>query len=88
LGCRSERHRPSGRRALIALLLFSSLPLTAKPLHHYVFFNRERAAIRNPALEPSKDQYEFTAIRDDLAFLRFSDANFGQRDDLSAVPCA
>lgn len=75
------------RRILISLLLFSSVPLTAKPLHHYVFFNLDRAGIRNPAflrnrafegaqikyawrkLEPSKDRYDFSAIRDDLAFL-------------------
>ena len=37
------------RRATITLLLLSSLPLTAKPIHHYVFFNRDRAGIRNPA---------------------------------------
>src|SRR5438067_1241927 len=61
--------------------------VAAKGVHHYVFFNQERARIHERAfletkafegaqlkytwreLEPEKDAYDFSAIRQDLAFL-------------------
>jgi hypothetical protein len=61
--------------------------ILAKGVHHYVFFNRERARIHERVfletkafegaqikytwreLEPEKDAYDFSAIRQDLAFL-------------------
>ena len=77
-------------RKLFWLSLFILLccgSIAAKGVHHYVFFNRERARIHERAfletkafegaqikytwreLEPEKDAYDFSAIRQDLAFL-------------------
>jgi hypothetical protein len=77
-------------RKLFWLSLFILLccgSVAAKGVHHYVFFNRERARIHESAfletqafegaqikytwreLEPEKDAYDFSAIRQDLAFL-------------------
>lgn len=62
--------------------------VSAKPLHHYIFFGQDRAKIKTGSsfletkalegaqiaytwrqLEPGKDQYDFSAVRDDLEFL-------------------
>jgi hypothetical protein len=62
--------------------------VSAKPVHHYVFFGQDREKIKADSsfletkalegaqvryswrqLEPQKDQYDFSAIREDLAFL-------------------
>lgn len=69
------------------LLLLCVDQLDAKTIRHYVFFNIDRAAVRDPAflrdpafagaqikytwpqLEPAKDRYDFTPIREDLALL-------------------
>jgi len=70
------------------LALACSLTLSAKPLHHYVFFGMDREHIREAKsfldtsafegaqiayswrqLEPGKDEYDFSLIREDLAFL-------------------
>src|SRR5438477_9086829 len=75
-------------RKLLWLSFFILLcSVAAKGVHHYVFFNRERARIHERAfletkafegaqlkytwreLEPEKDAYDFSAIRQDLAFL-------------------
>ena len=86
--------------SLIALLLLMcmprphtqamliSSPLSARPIHHYVFFSMDREKIKDaksfletPAfegaqvsyswnqLEQGKDEYDFSLIREDLAFL-------------------
>jgi hypothetical protein len=86
--------------SLIALLLLMcmpwtctqamliSSPLSAKPIHHYVFFSMDREKIKDaksfletPAfegaqvsyswnqLEQGQDNYDFSMIREDLAFL-------------------
>src|ERR1041385_4020374 len=72
-----------------ALLIWVSVvQVSAKPVHHYVFFGQDREKIKTDAgfvgteafegaqlayswrqLEPQKDQYDFSAIREDLAFL-------------------
>lgn len=75
-------------RRSVLLLLVCSAYVSAKPLHHYVFFGQDREKIRDtksfldtPAfegaqvayswrqLEPGKDEYDFSLIREDLAFL-------------------
>jgi hypothetical protein len=62
--------------------------VSAKPIHHYVFFGQDREKIKEASLfletkalegaqvayswrqlEPGKDEYDFSAIREDLAFL-------------------
>ena len=62
--------------------------ISAKPVHHYVFFGHDREKIKAATsfletkalegaqvayswrqLEPGKDQYDFSAIREDLTFL-------------------
>lgn len=62
--------------------------VSAKPIHHYVFFGQDREKIKEDSkfhetkvlegaqvayswrqLEPSKDKYDFSAIREDLTFL-------------------
>lgn len=62
--------------------------VSAKPVHHYVFFGQDREKIKEASsfletkalegaqvayswrqLEPEKDEYDFSAIREDLAFL-------------------
>ncbi|HET6668962.1 MAG TPA: hypothetical protein VFH15_01910 [Pyrinomonadaceae bacterium] len=62
--------------------------VSAKPVHHYVFFGRDREKIKEVysfletkafagaqvtyswrQLETTKDEYDFSAIREDLAFL-------------------
>jgi hypothetical protein len=64
------------------------VPVSAKTVHHYVFFGQDREKIKAASgfletralvgaqvayswrqLEPQKDKYDFTAIRDDLEFL-------------------
>ena len=73
---------------VVILILACASSLTAKPLHHYVFFGRDREKIRDTKsfletkafegaqvayswrqLEPGKDHYDFSLIREDLAFL-------------------
>src|SRR5215470_14196927 len=66
---------------------FTKASISAKPVHHYVFFAHERERISEKSfletaafegaqlrytwreLEPEKDQYDFSSIRKDLAFL-------------------
>ena len=75
----------------------------AKPVHHFVFFGQDRAAIRTTpsfleskafegaqitytwaSLEPRKDRYDFSAIRNDLVFLSSHGKKlFVQLQDLS-----
>ena len=62
--------------------------ITAKPVHHYVFFGQDREKLKEASsflqtkklegaqityswrqLEPEQDKYDFSAIREDLAFL-------------------
>lgn len=72
-----------------ALLIWLwSINVSAKPVHHYVYFGQDREKIKSDSgflgteafegaqvayswrqLEPQKDQYDFTPIREDLAFL-------------------
>ena len=75
---------------LLALIvsLLSSTPVTAKPLHHFVYFAQDREKLQTSKslletkafegaqiayswrqLEPGKDEYDFSLIREDLAFL-------------------
>ena len=89
------------------LLCFSSLSVSAKPVHHYVFFGMDREKLKDaksfldtPAfegaqvayawnqLEQGKDNYDFSIIREDLAFLQahrkklwiqIQDASFSQK---------
>jgi hypothetical protein len=75
-------------KVFIALLLLCfAINVSAKPVHHYVFFDRDDERIKEASfletkafegaqlkytwreLEPEKDRYDFSAIRDDLAFL-------------------
>jgi len=70
------------------LLLVCATLLSAKPLHHYVFFGMDREKIKDTKsffetktfegtqvayswrqLEPGKDEYDFSLIREDLALL-------------------
>ena len=70
------------------LLCFCSLSVSAKPVHHYVFFGMDREQIKDAKgfldtkafegaqiayswrqLEQGKDNYDFSIIREDLAFL-------------------
>lgn len=70
------------------LVSLSCASVSAKPVHHYVFFGQDRAKIKEASsfletkslegaqvtyswrqLEPGKDEYDFSAIREDLAFL-------------------
>ncbi len=62
--------------------------VSAKPVHHYVFFGQDREKIKDASsfletkalegaqvkyswrqLEPEKDKYDFSSVREDLAFL-------------------
>jgi peptidoglycan/xylan/chitin deacetylase (PgdA/CDA1 family) len=62
--------------------------VSARPMHHYIFFGQDRDKLRAASsfletkaaegaqvayswrqLEPQKDQYDFSAVRDDLDFL-------------------
>lgn len=72
-----------------ALFIWLCCPgVSAKPVHHYVFFGQDREKIKASQslletkalegaqvayswrqLEPEKDKYDFSAIREDLAFL-------------------
>ena len=73
---------------LITVLLLPAATVTAKPLHHFVFFGMDREKIKTTKsflesksfegaqvayfwrqLEPGKDEYDFSLIREDLAFL-------------------
>ena len=70
------------------LIWLCGIHVSAKPVHHYVFFGQDRDKIKTDSgflgteafegaqvayswrqLEPQKDQYDFSAIREDLAFL-------------------
>jgi hypothetical protein len=70
------------------LVLLCCLTLSAKPLHHYVFFGMDREQIKDAKsffeteafegaqiayswrqLEPAKDEYDFSLIREDLALM-------------------
>jgi hypothetical protein len=70
------------------LLWLSCASISAKPVHHYVFFAHYREKIKEASsflemktlegaqvtyswrqLEPEKDEYDFSSIREDLAFL-------------------
>src|SRR5690349_23963997 len=70
------------------LIWLCGINVSAKPVHHYVFFGQDRDKIKADSgflgtealegaqvayswrqLEPEKDQYDFSAIREDLAFL-------------------
>ncbi len=69
--------------------VLTSAPVSARPLHHYVFFGMDRESIPNARsfletkafegaqvayswrqLEPTKDKYDFSLIREDLAFMK------------------
>lgn len=91
--------------ALFILLCCASV--SAKPVHHYVFFGQDREKIKEASLfletktlegaqitypwrrlEPGKDEYDFSAIREDLAFLaskgkklfiQLQDVTFGEK---------
>lgn len=73
---------------LFILSVLSPPPISAKPLHHFVYFGMDREQIRTTKsfldtkqfegaqvayswrqLEPGKDEYDFSLIREDLAFL-------------------
>jgi hypothetical protein len=73
----------------ILFLSFCCAVVSAKPVHHYVFFSQQRERIKDDKLfletktmegaqitypwrrlEPEKDQYDFSLIREDLAFLK------------------
>jgi hypothetical protein len=78
-------------RKIVCCTLFiwlCSAGVSAKPVHHYVFFGQDREKIKEASslletkalegaqvtyswrqLEPGKDEYDFSAIREDLAFL-------------------
>lgn len=78
-------------RKFVCCALFTVLccaGVSAKPLHHYVFFGQDREKIKEATtfletkalegaqvayswrqLETAKDEYDFSAIREDLAFL-------------------
>lgn len=70
------------------MVLLCCLTLSAKPLHHYVFFGMDREQIKDAKsffetkafegaqiayswrqLEPAKDEYDFSLIREDLALM-------------------
>lgn len=70
------------------IIAFCCASVSAKPIHHYVFFAQDREKIKEDSkflemkilegaqvaytwrqLEPSKDEYDFSAIREDLTFL-------------------
>ena len=70
------------------LIWFCSTTVSAKPVHHYVFFGQDREKLKEAnsffdskvlegaqvaypwrRLEPAKDEYDFRAIREDLALL-------------------
>ena len=71
----------------LSILTCWSGDAAAKGVHHYVYFNRDRARIADPSflqakavegaqlkyawreLEPEQDRYDFSAVRNDLAFL-------------------
>jgi|GEM_PF-425430 len=80
------------RFTVILLVLFlcipSATPVSAKTLHHFVFFGMDREKLQTTKslldtkafegaqvayfwrqLEPGKDEYDFSLIREDLAFL-------------------
>ncbi len=69
-------------------ILLAGTSVSAKPVHHYVFFGQDREKIKEAAsflkttalegaqvtyswrqLEPKQDEYDFSYIREDLAFL-------------------
>ena len=71
------------------LLFLSCASVSAKPVHHYVFFGQDREKIKDTKsfletskfegaqiayswrqLEPTKDNYDFSPVREDLAFLK------------------
>jgi len=78
----------------LLFLVSQAASWSASP-QHFIFFDRERERISEPAfletkaiagaqlkytwreLEPKKDQYDFSALRHDLAFLRSNSAPGG-----------
>ena len=78
-------------RKIVCCVLFTWLcaaSITAKPVHHYVFFGQHREQMKEASsfletkafegaqvtyswrqLEPQQDKYDFSAIKEDLAFL-------------------
>ena len=93
--------------ALTSLWHVCGITVSAKPVHHYVYFGQDREKIKADSgflgtevfegaqvayswrqLEPEKDEYDFSAIREDLAFLtsrnkklfiQLQDVTFGER---------
>jgi hypothetical protein len=74
--------------ASVVLVFICSVSLSAKPLHHYVFFGMDREELKDAKsfletrafeggqisyswrqLEPAKNQYDFSLVHEDLAFL-------------------
>ena len=74
---------------IVLLILLATTPISAKPLHHFVFLGMDREKLRTTKsfldtkafegaqvayfwrqLEPGKDEYDFSLIREDLAFLK------------------
>ncbi|HEV8371412.1 MAG TPA: hypothetical protein VGQ39_25940 [Pyrinomonadaceae bacterium] len=74
--------------ACLILILSATAAVTAKPVHHFVYFGMDREKISTTKsfletrafegaqvayfwrqLEPGKDEYDFSLIREDLAFL-------------------
>lgn len=88
------------------LLCLCCAGVSAKTVHHYVFFGREREKIREATsfletkalegaqvvyswrqLEPVKDEYDFSPIREDLAFLTSKGKKlFVQLQDVTFTP--
>jgi len=69
---------------IILLTLFLAATTTGKPIHHYVFLGMDREQLKTieikrfegaqiayswRQLEPGKDEYDFSLIREDFAFL-------------------
>ena len=74
--------------ASLVMILLATAAVTAKPIHHYVYFGMDREKISTTKsfletrafegaqvayfwrqLEPAKDEYDFSLIREDLALL-------------------
>lgn len=85
-----DRRDMNARKILLCPLFIwlSCTSVSAKPVHHYVFFGQDRDKIKKVSafletkalegaqvtyswrqLEPEKDKYDFSAVREDLAFL-------------------
>ena len=77
---------PTQLRLALLVLIFTA-SVSAKPIHHFVYFGMDREKINDTAfldtkafegaqvayswrqLEPKKDEFDFSLIREDLAFL-------------------